>query len=328
MNLSYKCKKCIFSTSQFCNIVTHLNKKKQCEKDFNVIEYSDDQLLILSILPYFNNIQAVKDIEIGHLNNNSNIINKNKTELFDYIKKINVEKCKICNFCNEKFIKIEDLKKHIIINCFFKELKKRIESNDKKIVKIDTINNNKDSYNITDSYNTTNIPINITQNIKFEIKNPIPFNEDWNLEHILLEQGTHILFSNYNFTDLLEKILSNDSNLNVIMENQNNEIGYVYKDNIEKYIKMNKEEIIDKTMEKLNKDLNKMIEERYKKIVEKYLNDIKNKIEEKFNNYINNNSMKNNVINCISNIYDRKKNDAIKISKNISDNNLSDINGY
>jgi hypothetical protein len=114
----------------------------------------------------------------------------------------------------------------------------------------------------------------------------------------------------------------------VIIENQNNEVGYVYKDDIEKYIKMNKEEIIDKTMEKLNKDLNKMIEERYKKIVEKYLNDIKNKVEEKFNNYINNNVMKSNVINCISNIYERKKNDAIKISKNISDNNLSDINGY
>jgi hypothetical protein len=82
-----------------------------------VKQYSDDQLLILSILPYLNNIQSVTDMEICHLNN-SDIIIKNKSELFDYIKKINVEKCKTCNFCNEKFIKIEDLKKHLIINCF------------------------------------------------------------------------------------------------------------------------------------------------------------------------------------------------------------------
>jgi len=57
------------------------------------------------------------------------------------------------------------------------------------------------------------------------------------------------------YTDLLEKILKNDINLNVIIDKEK-ESGMVYKNNIEQYIHMKMKDIIDKTMTKLNVHLN------------------------------------------------------------------------
>ena len=56
------------------------------------------------------------------------------------------------------------------------------------------------------------------------------------------------------YTNLLKNILDNESNLNVIIEKDTNE-GIVYKNNIEKFIKMNLKDIVDDSMYKLNKHL-------------------------------------------------------------------------
>jgi uncharacterized membrane protein YheB (UPF0754 family) len=120
-------------------------------------------------------------------------------------------------------------------------------------------------------------------------------------------------------TSYLEEILKNDNNLNVILDN-NDQDGLVFDES--KYIKMNKEEITDKTMEKINSDINKFLEdnERKEKIFQKYLDDIKERLEKKFVDFKKDNGIKNIVINLISNIYQSKKQEAIKKYKSISTN--------
>lgn len=46
------------------------------------------------------------------------------------------------------------------------------------------------------------------------------------------------------YTNLLKTILDNENNLNVIIEKDTNE-GVVYKNNMEKFIKMNLKDIVD-----------------------------------------------------------------------------------
>ena len=56
------------------------------------------------------------------------------------------------------------------------------------------------------------------------------------------------------YTNLLIEILKNEINLNVIIDTDNDS-GIVYKNDIDKYIKMKSEDIIDKTMLKLKEHL-------------------------------------------------------------------------
>ena len=54
MSTTYLCKKCNLKTGHYADLKKHLYKKKQCAKNLEAIKYSDDQLLILTLLPYFN----------------------------------------------------------------------------------------------------------------------------------------------------------------------------------------------------------------------------------------------------------------------------------
>ena len=108
----------------------------------------------------------------------------------------------------------------------------------------DSNNNNNSNNNITNN--------NITNNIYLNIKNPIPFDDNWNISNI--DNKDKIIFSKIMYTNLLTEILKNEINLNVIID-KDNDSGIVYKNNIDKYIKMKSEDIIDKTMLKLKEHL-------------------------------------------------------------------------
>ena len=89
MNSNYLCKKCKFQTPRFSNIQSHLNKQKSCLKNLEAYSFSEDQLLILSLLPTENtkNTQT-NEINVEYLNN-SELINNNKKELFNILDNIN-----------------------------------------------------------------------------------------------------------------------------------------------------------------------------------------------------------------------------------------------
>jgi hypothetical protein len=316
----------MFCANKFNDMQRHLNKKNSCKKSLEAYNYSDDELLILSLLPQNEDIEHIKN-EISYLKK-SNIIYKNKDILFNDINLIDKNKSKKCIYCNEFFDKIKDLKKHILIKCFVNDLHKKNSIPTLNINSDISVNNNSNNINITTNNtinNTTNITTNNITNIYLEIKSPIPFDSEWNLSHIDTIKKEHLSFSKFMYSKLLEEILKNEINLNVIIDKDNNS-GIVYKNNIDKYIKMKSKDILDNTMLKLNKhllDINKSLKDD---IIDELIDKGKNIIKNKYNNYKNNEDIKKNVTDIISNIYEEKKEDAINMSNNIIKNSNND--GY
>jgi flagellar motility protein MotE (MotC chaperone) len=144
---------------------------------------------------------------------------------------------------------------------------------------------------------------------------PVPFDEDWDLSKIDSSTIQSILLSNVMYTKLLEEILKTDLNLNVIVENQTNS-GLVYKNDIEKYVNMKIQDITKNSMNKLNKHLMDLHSNLDNIILDDYLKKIKSLIDLKYENYIKNkNNIQENVDNCIINIYNDVKDDAINLCK-------------
>ena len=185
---------------------------------------------------------------------------------------------------------------------------------------------NVENINMCNITNNNNNNINIT-NIIVNIPKMIPFDKDWDLSHIDDREKCLLLFSNIMYTKLLEEILKNDINLNVIID-KDTKTGLVYStDNLEeKYVNMDYEKIIKTSMEKLNKNLNDILDENKDKNLD-YLNICEENINNKFNKCIDNNEIKKDVTNYISNIFETKKVDTLKIMKDVILND-PEIIGY
>ena len=126
------------------------------------------------------------------------------------------------------------------------------------------------------------------------------------------------------YTKLLEEILNNEINLNVIID-KNNDSGIVYKNDIDKYIKMKCKDIVDNTMEKLKKHLMEINDESQTTSILECLELSKQSIELKHETYKNNQKIQENVKNLISKIFEDKKDDAVNISNVIKNKDLENI---
>ena len=306
MSLTYNCKKCNYTCTLYNCIFNHLNKKKQCYKNLDAYKYSEDQLLILSILPYDKDNNIEKDIEYL---NKSDVIYKNKDKLFSMIDYINKNKTKKCVNCNKDFHKISDLKYHFITSCFYEDITKNTLPQNN--ISIDGDNNTMN--NISNSNNTNNT--NIT-NIYVEIKNPLPFDGDWDISKIDEKTKNNLLFSKIMYTGLLEEILKNEINLNIIID-KNNESGMVYINDIDQYIQMKSKDIVSNSMDKLRKHLLDINESSI--CLDDCLLLSKKTIEKKHNDYIKYEKTKQSVDEYITQMLDKKKEDALKISSKIND---------
>jgi hypothetical protein len=177
-------------------------------------------------------------------------ISLNKNKLLSLIDNM---KDKKCPFCEKTFKKNIDVKNHIIIKCFMDNQNKNNNNNNNNNNDDQSINMNFTSNNIIN--NTTinnNQTINITQNITIDLKNPIPFNEKWLIDHLNQKDKDYLMVTKYKFSELLELILKNNNNLNVIVDsNNNNSYGLIYKNEQEKYVSMNLDLICDETMKEL-----------------------------------------------------------------------------
>jgi len=122
-NLYYQCKRCNYKTNRFSNIVKHINIIKQCNRTEESYNYSNDQILILSLFPYVNKNISIDENQLNHLKNSNDII-KYKDDILLTLCIIDKKRLKICSYCSQQFIKILDLKKHILTHCFYIKLKK------------------------------------------------------------------------------------------------------------------------------------------------------------------------------------------------------------
>jgi hypothetical protein len=308
MSTTYLCKKCNIRKEHYNDLKKHLYKKKQCSKNLDAFNYSEDQIIILTLLPYFDNKHIVNDQELEIFKSSTELF-KNKDKLFNILETIDKTKTKKCLYCDKEFSKNIDLRKHILLSCFLKELEKNNDNNLNKGVSIVSNSNNINIGNIGNISNITNIYVNI--------KNPVPFDEDWDISKIDLEKKTNLLFSKIMYTKLLEEILKNDINLNVIID-KDNDSGMVYKNDIDQYIQMKLKDIIDNSMDKLKKHLLNINELSSDICLDDCLLPSKNIIEKKHSEYKTNMKIQKIVNELVANIYETKKNDAINISNNIS----------
>jgi hypothetical protein len=306
-----------------------------CQKAPEYCFLSDDQLLVISLLP--NNDFSNKLIEKTIHLKNSTIITKNVEKLFKILNSIEKVKNKVyCQHCNKEFNLIMDLKKHIILDCFVKELNEENEeykssnilleeNNEQKILNIDN-SNSSNIFNISNSnynnceFNTVNTvntgnTINNTINFNLEIKNPISFDNKWDLSLIDDRIKNAIALSKFMYTNLLEEILNNELNLNVILDNDNNS-GMVYKNDLDKYIKMKSKDIVENTMKKLNEHLIE-INKNDTMSTEEFVQQSKENIIKKYIGYEKSATIQKEVESKICHIFENKKTDAMNLAEKI-----------
>ena len=318
----YKCKNCNYQCKIFSDMKKHINLKKMCVKQLNPgFEYSIDQIIILSLIPYNDdgtqsiNENMIKDIKY---------IYENRDELLNILNETDKIKKKECKYCCKKCNKIQDLRNHLLLECFPKEMSKG--SNKKEsTLNYNIINNNTTTNILSNTIN--NITNNIT-NITVNIQTPVSFNENWNLSEISdNEKKFEILCSDVMYTTLLNKILENNVNLNVVIDKQKN-IGFVYKNEDEKYVKMKIEEITENSMEKLHDNLlelnnNLIKKESYFKSQSEFNEE---RIKKKLIDYKQLPDTKKKVNEFLADMFDKKKNEAYQISKNMSNHLIEE--GY
>lgn len=253
--MNYICKNCSYKTKHFIDITRHINRINRCKKDLHGYNFSEEEIIKLSLIPYINNKQNL-DIKTDK---NKTIINKKK--LFELLSLIEKNKLKKCPLCNEIFDKIIDLRNHLILNCISLDLENNLKNNN-----LSTINNN--SNNLTSSINNptitgnTNSTINeingnnnnIVNNINnIHVYSPISFDNDWNTDHLSNVDKNLLILSMVKYTKTLEFLLKNKSNHNVLIDKETNS-GLIYKNNIIE--KLSIDEICDQSFDKLYNHLN------------------------------------------------------------------------
>jgi hypothetical protein len=161
-----------------------------------------------------------KNINIDIIKDYKNIY-KNKTLLCNKLSEIDKLKLKKCLICNMEFTKIQDVKDHLILYCFEQEMEKIYQNNNhNENINIQNENNIK---NLFIKNENPHIEININNNITnifVNANNPIPFDENWDLSNLDIKDKSHIIFSQYMYSILLEEILNNNNNLNVIIDKE------------------------------------------------------------------------------------------------------------
>jgi hypothetical protein len=326
----YKCRKCGYEKNLFRDMKNHININKSCIKDFSCMDLSNDEILIMTLMPYSNGVQNFDFEKIKNYNNTY----KNKNILLELLFDIDKTKIKKCLYCNKDFSKIKELKYHIIMDCFENEMcnKKNInvenlninnntnennanENNENNaninINTCNTINNiNSGTINNINNINNVNIILNIN-NIK-----PVPFDDNWTLSNLNNKDKANIMISKYMYSLLLTEILENNNNLNVIIDKEK-DFGIVYKNDLEKYIKMEIKQIISNSMEKLQKNLliiNNDLKDNGT-YDENYLSTKDKDIKHKFNVFKYDFKTSEIVNKCMTDIFDKKKDLSKKVMK-------------
>ncbi len=288
-------------------MVKHLNIKKKCIKRPCVYIIDDDKLYNDSLIKINKNTKNSNDV----INNDNNVdIEEDNIEKIN-IEEDNTEECHeedddeisevisesdkdyICKKCNKTFKRKYTLTRHNSKYC-------KIINESKNI----NISNN------TNSHNTNNIE---TQNIiNFNFNLMKSFNEQWDVSSMDNFLKLALMLSSNKYTNTLKSILENDNNLNVIFD-KNSEYGLIYNKEDKKFTNMKINEIIELSMEKLNKHLEEFhneISETLKNvnlnIDPDIINLVKDKINKKYDIYKNNDIVKNGVNNVISDIFNEK----------------------
>ena len=316
---NYKCYRCNdYSISRFTDIKNHFCKKYPCPLSTDRLSLSNDQLLVMTVSPYINDIHTANINELQHLSH-SNMLFNNKEELFLEVTNINNSVYgKTCKYCEQKFFLISDFRKHFITECFFNELSKKYNNNNTTII------NNIDN-SVTNIDNSVNNTYNINNNNNINlVLQPIPFEQEWDLSQISQEKQVFILMSDFMYSNLLEEILQNKQNNNVIIDSDSN-TGVVYLNHDQQYTQMKVKNIAQITMEKLHNELNIMNRQSKPYVKQHIFLFNRNEINYKLKDYNENSNINKGVNDVFTNIYGKYVNVAKSIAKDVEENNSTKI---
>jgi hypothetical protein len=289
----------------------HYERSNKCSKNVDSLKYDNNQIIKYSFIE----IDQHKNFEnIGEFNH---CVKKTPEEFINEIKNTYKDKRRTCNYCNKIFSKYKDLEYHLF-ECIY--VTNEIE--EKNNLSID--NSINAPTNIYTNCNVNNNTINI--NIELPEKGLVSFNDNWNIEHLDINTKTLLFMSTVKYTKTLEYILANDTNKNVLL-NEDTNTGIIYKGS--EFEEMKIEDIIDKSVLKIYNNLKEMYNEIQENNDMNFILDptIINQnlklTENKFNEYNSNEKTKEVVSQIISSIYNQHKDTTEEKYKVIS-NRIND----
>jgi hypothetical protein len=298
----------------------HLNIKQKCMRKNITCQLSNEDLDKLSLQKNFSS--NFLNINIGDENekleeskknsnfdkhdnlnkseikiekNNNNLFSSEKSIINDNINLENTEEL-VCEHCSKKFSRKYNLKIHLDTRC-----KKKKESSSSEINQIPV--NTNIIYNTINNTTNNNIMVNIIMN---------PFESKFDTSHI--DDLTKMdLIINILYTKALEHILENKNNLNLLVE-EGHDTAIVYKNDVDKFVRMKKEDFTESIMKNMKGVLSDMNDEIQKNpYLTKRIDEL---IELKYKNYIEEKKTNELVNDMICKIYDQKKIEVKELFKN------------
>ena len=297
----YLCQRCNYLCGQKIDMKRHLDKKNKCKIQESKKTTSEKELYDKSLIKIYNpdmNTDTESVISIV-----SDLTSKESNE-------------HICNKCMKQFSTKSNLIKHIRKDICKKNMDETIDKN----VNVQNIG----VQNVT----------NITNNqFNFIINNNVlrGFDEDWDVSNIDELNRNKLVFSKTPFSHTLEKLLKNDSNLNVIVNDENS--GYVYKNKKNKYEMMSLRDIAKESMVKIRKHLNDFYGEILikseldgKAVNEDLIRVFLNEIEKKYRYFLRYDEYMKLATNSFTSIFNEKKEKALEIKNSIEKDETIEYN--
>jgi len=307
----YICFRCNYTTLRKTSMYNHYERSNKCSKNVDSLKYDNNQIIKYSF------IEIDQHKNFDNINKDNHCVKKTTEEFINEIKNTYKDKRRTCNYCNKIFSKYKDLEYHLF-ECIYVTN----ENEEKNNLSID--NSINAPTNIYTNCNVNNNTINI--NIELPEKGLVSFNDNWNIEHLDINTKTLLFMSTVKYTKTLEYILANDTNKNVLL-NEDTNTGIIYKGS--EFEEMKIEDIIDKSVLKIYNNLKEMYNEIQENNDMNFILDptIINQnlklTENKFNEYNSNEKTKEVVSQIISSIYNQHKDTTEEKYKVIS-NRIND----
>lgn len=312
--MTYECKRCFYKTKLKTDMKRHLNKKVKCPRIIESYKYNEKDLEDLSLIPENDEDILTQDKELYCLSENDIKNSNNKDDVLLYISH---HKLKKCLYCDAEYTRFYDLKRHIKNTCkyFNKVSKSEIIESDKNNLKVQ----NNIQQNITNNNQqiTNNITINVYNNTNNNQNSNIvilPFDQNWDVSKIDDKQKLILFLEDRKYSKTMEEILQNEKNLNIILD-KDSDLGLIYKNDVEKFINMKSNDIIDKAMSKIYNHLIDFYDEmKDKGYTLTELDSHKEVIEKKFEEFNCNKDKKTKeyVKNILFDIFDKNKDRVIE----------------
>ena len=198
------CYFCSYKTDHKTSMYAHLTKNIKCSKNIESLKYSEDEIIKYSLSNFNQNIKFHNNFKIK----------KTTYEFINEMKNIYKEKRRSCNHCLKEFSKFKDLELHLFecieISNNQNDINYIENNNSININNLNSINNNINNNVNNNNVNIYNINNNIHINLEIPKNNLVPFNEDWNTEHIDKNTKMLLFLSTAKYTKTLEYLLEND----------------------------------------------------------------------------------------------------------------------